>query len=301
MEKDYIIHGVVHTFPSISFLGVTYHVCDLINIIELERIIKEISPDEIYNFGAISDAVVSTKYPEETMLTNANSVTTICRIISNSDKKIKLFQAGSVEMFKGTNQTHINEHTLEMYPKNPYAIAKMAAYWMVRYYREQKNCYVCNGIIFNAESKRRNSKFVTRKITNELRQITQNNDHIMSIGNMAAERDWIHAYDVANAAWLMLQQNIPEDYMICLGKNHTVKEFIEITANKLKIDLRWSGTDVNEIGVDQNGRTIIKIDPQFFRGYETNTQPLIGDNSKLKNIGWVPKYDLLGIISDMLE
>lgn len=278
-----------------SFVG------NLIDIANLEDVIKKIEPDEIYNFGAVSDAVVSVQKPEETMLINANSVITLCRIVQSMKKKVKLFLASSAEIYKGINDKFIDERAITMYPKNPYAISKIAAYWTGRYYREQQNCFVCNGIIFNAESPRRNVNFVTRKITTELQEISRNGEHVMTIGNMTSQRDWIHAHDVATAAWLMMQQEIADDYMICLSQNHTVKEFIEITAAQLKISLNWKYNGLDEIGINEKERTIIKIDPKYFRNYETNIQSILGDNGKLKSIGWEPQYNLSQIIADMLS
>lgn len=308
--KNYCIYGVVRCLPADKLSYVTYFECDINDITKLKTVISSIVPDEIYNMAAQSDAVRSVLEPESTLWTNANVVVALCEIIrkikNESNRCIKLFQAGSVEIFRGLNigEERIDESVLTFYPKNPYAIAKLTAYWMIRYYREQHQCYMCNGIIFNAESPRRSEKFVTRKIASGVKQALKDPNYILTIGNLDAQRDWIHAYDVAMAAWLILQQGTPDDFMIGLGSNHSVRTFVEKSFAQVNIKIIWTGArgSTNELGYDYDtGRVLITIDPAFFREYETKTTPLLGNVNKLRSIGWRPVHSLDTIITELLN
>lgn len=295
-DKSYKIFGIARSIGTLQ--NVTYKICDICNTSLLRKIITEIMPDEIYNMAAQSDAVISVEQPEETMIVNAIVVTTLCELARQY--KIKLFQAGSMEIYKGIKCEIIDETAETFYPVNPYGIAKLGAYWSVRYYREQKNCYVCTGIIFNAESPRRNEKFITRKVINGVKKSLVDPNYVLSVGNIDSKRDWIHAYDVAMAAWKILQQDKPGDYMICLGTNHSVREFIEKGFAKVGITIEWIGNSMDEIGIDtKSKRKLVQIDPKFFRTYESQTTSICGNNTKLLSIGWVPKYTLDDIINDL--
>lgn len=308
-EKGYEVHGIVRKLPAKLVKYVKYTVCDLEDIPLLKGIIRNISPDEIYNMAAQSDAVISMANPEHTMWINCNIVVALCELAK--ELGAKLFQASSVELYKGLPPSlnsldrYVDETTLEFYPKNPYAFAKLAAHWSVRYYREQYGCYMVNGIIANAESPRRDIKYVTRKITTGVQQALVDPNYVMKIGNLDARRDWIHAYDVAMAAWMSLQQKQHGDYMIGLGETHSVRKFLELSFHQAGISLKWEGDrdSVDEVGVDaRTGRCLVKIDPALFRTYEGKCSATIcGNNTKLKSIGWTPKYNLKGIISELLN
>lgn len=316
-EKGYKIYGIIRHIPSKVLPDVTYLMCDLEDSSILKKHILNIRPNEIYNMAAQSDAVISIEQPEYTMAVNCNVVIALCEVVKELGGIIscKLFQASSMELYKGLDKEVIDEDTLEFYPKNPYAIAKLAAYWIVRHYREQYGCYINNGIISNAESPRRDIKFVTRKILASVKEIIKDPKFIMKIGNLDAQRDWIHAYDVAMAAWLMLQQDKPGDYIIGLGTNHSVRYFIERSFLKVGIKVKWIRNSdsrkelwegipntVDEIAVDAlTGRVLVIVDPTLFRIYETKAQTICGNNNKLKSIGWVPKYSLDDIITDIVN
>lgn len=285
--------------PGIS--EVIYLTCDLYNIEYLCHWMGIIQPDEVYNFAAQSDAMQSIADPLGTYDINARAVLYLCEWIKTHKKDIRFFQAGSVEMFKGLHADGVLDETnLQFYPENPYAIAKLTAYWTVRYYRTNYNLHLCNGIIFNAESYRRHPKFVTRKITCAVKKMINDSDHYLEIGNLNAYRDWIHAYDTAMAAWQMIQHPTPDDYIINLSQNHTVRDFINLSCIHAGIHLSWTGTGLHEIATDSNGKTRIIVNPSFFRPNDHH-RPLLWSNQKLKSIGWTPKHSLSDIIQELLD
>jgi GDPmannose 4,6-dehydratase len=289
--KGYDVYGIVRNKQIIE--NVKTIECDINNVKKLKKIILQIKPDEIYNFAAQADATVSIKSPENSFYTNSNTVLSICEIIKNTN--IKLFQANSSEIFKGIDSSEITETLLTFYPKNPYAIAKLAAYWTTRWYREYYNLYVSNGIIFNTESPRRNKKFVINKIISKIK-----NNKLLKIGNINIKKDWIHAYDVAYASWLSLQQPHSDDYVISLNNLHSVREVIEYSFKYINKNIIWEGSDLNEIGRTSD-EILVKIDPRFFRKYEEKNTNLIGNNTKLKNIGWIPKYTWEKMIEEIFD
>lgn len=303
-DKGYQIFGVVRKKPENPAPDVIYIESNLSGAGTLTELIVQLEPDEIYNMAAQTDAVASISEAEETIWLNGTIPLILCEAVHRVSKPIKLFQANSMEMYKGLNRLVIDEDELAVYPKNPYAIAKIAAYWSVRYYREQHGCYINSGIIFNAESPRRHPRYVTRKIANAIREMLNNFDAILTVGNLDAERDWIHAYDVAMAAWLSLQQPKPGDYVISLGATHSVRYFIEQSFHQVGITIKWEGPrdSVEERGVDAStGRLLVKVDPAYFRSYEAKTTPIYGNNTKLRSIGWIPKYSLDDIIVELLQ
>jgi len=290
--KGYKVYGILR--KNIKIKNVKTFECDMNNIKKLKKIILKINPDEIYNLAAQADATISIKNPEESFFTNSNIVLAICETIKNTN--IKLFQANSSEIFKGIEKSEITEDLLTFYPKNPYAIAKLSAYWMIRWYREYYNLYVCNGIIFNTESPRRNKKFVINKIISKIKH-----NKILKIGNLNMKKDWIHAYDVAHAAWLSLQQKQSDDYIISLNNLHSVREVIEYTFKYIHKDIQWVDQDLNEIGKGSSNELLVKVDSRFFRKYEEKNTYLVGNNTKLKNIGWIPLYSWEKIIEEIFE
>ena len=256
--------------------------------------------------AAQSDAVNSIDDPEQTLIINGNSVMAMCEAVRSLKeiKKIKVFQANSAELFRGLTQhasdiLRIDETILEFYPKNPYAIAKLMAYWIIRYYREYYDLYMCNGIIFNAESPRRNPKFVVNKIARTVRKILTNNDLQLVMGDLEAKRDWIHAYDVAMAAWISLQQPNSDDYVISLNQYHSVRDTIQEAFSVVGINVEWELT--KQTGVEkETGRVLVVTNRELFRSYEIKTVALIGDNSKLLSRGWIPKYTWESMIREMV-
>lgn len=297
LNKNYEIYGLCRTLPTKILPKINYLLCDLSDVAKLKDIIIKYNFDEIYNLAAQTDAVLSLKDPEETLWLNGNVVMAICETIKGSGTcgSIKLFQANSVEIYKGLHISSIDESMLSFYPKNPYAIGKLAAYWTVKYYRDELKCFCCSGIIFNTESPLRNERYVTKKIVNTLKNKT-----LLKVGNVDSRKDWIHAYDVAFAAWLILQQEIADDYVIGLGETHSVKEFITLAYSHLNITIEWIGDGIELKGINKdNNELLVTIDAQFFRSYESNTAPLNGNNNKLRSIGWSPKYKLNDIIVDL--
>lgn len=300
LERNYDIHGLVRRIPENTKPRTTYIECDIRDSRTLVDIIATNAYDEIYNFAAQSDAVISVEHPTLSLEVNFTAVAVICAAIVGTTTK--LFQAGSVEIFKGLDRETIDESTLDAYPRNPYAVAKLGAYWLARYYREQRECYICTGIISNAESIRRAPKFVTRKIVLAVKESLADPNYVMEIGDLDACRDWVHARDVAKAAWLMLQQPHATDYIIGLGKLHSVRDFITLAFQHAGVHVTWQNTGMEEIGVDATcGRKLVVVDPKFFRRYEAHTKPICGDVRKLSGIGWVPDYELVDIIDELFD
>lgn len=260
-------------------------------------------PDEIYNLAAQSDAVISLSNPCLTLFTNANTVMALCDCVHHLNHQInrvnhpiKMFQANSVEIFKGIiTNTELDETNLAFYPKNPYAIGKLAAYWSVRYYRETYNDHMSNGIIFNAESPRRHPRYVTQKITHWVRNL----DNILEIGDLNAQCDWIHASDVALAAYNILQQPSGSDYVINLGHPRTVREFITVCLSRVSVKITWIGTGLQERGINDCGRVLVQVNPAYFRPYQSPLQRW--SNAKLVGTGWHPQYTFVDLIDDLID
>ena len=302
--------------PNVKF---KLHFGDLTDSTNLIRLVQEIQPDEIYNLAAQSHVKVSFDTPEYTA--NADGIGTL-RILEavrllKMEQKTRIYQASTSELY-GLVQAVPQNETTPFYPRSPYAVAKMYGYWIIVNYREAYNMYACNGILFNHESPIRGETFVTRKITRAASKIAMGLQDCLYVGNLSAQRDWGHAKDYIEAMWLMLQQDKPEDFVIATGVTTTVREFIKMAFNELGIEVEFSGNDINERGViidiDQQkvkelginadalkfGQTVVKIDAKYFR--PTEVELLIGDATKAKEkLGWVPKYDLQALVSDMIE
>jgi GDPmannose 4,6-dehydratase len=276
------------------------------------RIIQEIQPDEIYNLGAQSHVAVSFESPEYTADVDAIGTLRLLEAIRilGLEKKTRFYQASTSELY-GLVQEIPQKETTPFYPRSPYAVAKMYAYWIVVNYREAYGIYACNGILFNHESPRRGETFVTRKVTRGLANIAQGLDTCLYMGNMDALRDWGHAKDYVRMQWLMLQQEVPEDFVIATGVQYSVRDFIAKSAKRLGISIRFEGEGVNERGVvsaiEGNqapalrvGDVIVKIDPRYFRPTEVET--LLGDPTKAKEkLGWVPEVTLDEMIEEMVD
>lgn len=273
---------------------------DLADSSSIYKLLEEIRPDEIYNLGAQSHVRISFEIPEYTADITGLGVLRLLEAIRATGIKTKFYQAASSEMFGNVKEVPQNE-TTPFCPQSPYGCAKIFAYWITKNYREAYNLFACNGILFNHESPKRGGNFVTRKITTGLSRIKLGLDECLYLGNLNAKRDWGYAKDYVEAMWLMLQQDKPDDYIIATGETHTVREFVEEACKQLEIDLVWQGENINEIGIDvKTGRTIIKIDPYFFRPTEVDL--LIGDYSKAKEkLGWEPKVKFKELVKLMIK
>ena len=329
LEKGYTVHGIkrrassfntqrvdhIYQDPHVDNARFKLHYGDLSDSSNLVRIIQETQPDEIYNLGAQSHVAVSFESPEYTADVDGMGTLRILEAIRilGMEKKTRFYQASTSELY-GLVQETPQKETTPFYPRSPYAVAKMYAYWITVNYREAYGIYACNGILFNHESPRRGETFVTRKITRGLANISQDLEECLYMGNIDALRDWGHAKDYVRMQWMMLQQEQPEDFVIATGKQYSVRQFIEKTAAVLGMQLRWEGTGVDEVGYwtnppdsllrAQRGNPglkevpVIKIDPRYFRPTEVET--LLGDPSKAKQkLGWVPEITLDQMIEEM--
>jgi GDPmannose 4,6-dehydratase len=313
LEKGYVVHGIKrrassfntdridHIFqdPHVDNARFKLHYGDLSDSSNLIRIIKETQPDEIYNLGAQSHVAVSFESPEYTADVDAMGTLRILEAIRilGLEKKTRFYQASTSELY-GLVQEIPQKETTPFYPRSPYAVAKLYAYWICVNYREAYGIYACNGILFNHESPRRGETFVTRKITRGLANISQGLEDCMYMGNMDALRDWGHAKDYVRMQWLMLQQDHPEDFVIATGVQYTVREFINWTAEALGMKLRWMGNGVDEVGY-WNDKPIVRVDPRYFRPTEVET--LLGDPTKAKQkLGWVPEITAQEMCREMV-
>lgn len=287
------------------------HYGDLTDTSNLTRILREVQPDEVYNLGAQSHVAVSFESPEYTADVDAIGTLRLLEAIRflGLEKKTRFYQASTSELY-GLVQEIPQKETTPFYPRSPYAVAKMYAYWITVNYRESYGVYACNGILFNHESPRRGETFVTRKITRGIANIAYGLESCLFLGNMDALRDWGHAKDYVRMQWMMLQQDFPEDYVIATGKQISVREFVAMSALKAGITLEFSGIGLEEIGtvvdVDKSkspsvskGDVIVKVDPRYFRPAEVET--LLGDPSKAQiKLGWVPEITVEQMCSEMV-
>jgi GDPmannose 4,6-dehydratase len=277
------------------------HHGDLTDATSLIRIIQESQPDEIYNLAAQSHVAVSFEEPEYTANSDALGALRILEAIRilGLEKKTKYYQASTSELYGEVQETPQNEKT-PFHPRSPYAVAKLYAYWITINYREAYGIYACNGILFNHESPIRGETFVTRKVTRALVRIKLGLQDCVYLGNIDAKRDWGHAKDYVEMQWLMLQQDKPEDFTISTGEQHSVREFIEIAAKEVDIEIKWKGEGVNEVGIDtMTDSIIVRIDKRYFRPTEVET--LLGDSSKAKNkLGWEPKISFQDLVREMI-
>jgi GDPmannose 4,6-dehydratase len=313
LEKGYVVHGVKrrassfntdridHIFqdPHVDNARFKLHYGDLSDSTNLIRLIQETQPDEIYNLGAQSHVAVSFESPEYTADVDAMGTLRILEAIRilGLEKKTRFYQASTSELF-GLVQEVPQRETTPFYPRSPYAVAKLYAYWICVNYREAYGIYACNGILFNHESPRRGETFVTRKITRGLANISEGLEDCLYMGNIDALRDWGHAKDYVRMQWMMLQQEQPEDFVIATGIQYTVRQFINWTAEALGMPLRWEGVGIHEVGYWEN-KPIVRIDPRYFRPTEVET--LLGDPSKAKKkLGWVPEITAQEMCREMV-
>lgn len=316
LAKGYEVHGVkrraslfntdridhLYHDPHGEGCDLTLHYGDLTDATCLIRIIQQVQPDEIYNLAAMSHVAVSFETPEYTA--NADGIGTL-RILEairilGLEKKTRFYQASTSELY-GLVQETPQKETTPFYPRSPYAVAKLYAYWITVNYREAYGIYACNGILFNHESPIRGETFVTRKITRALARIKLGLQTRLYLGNLNALRDWGHAKDYVEMQWIMLQQEEPEDFVIATGEQHSVREFVEVAANQIDIKIRWEGTGIDERGYDiATNACIVAVDPRYFRPAEVET--LLGDPTKAKEkLGWIPKISFQELVTEMMS
>ena len=315
LQKGYIVHGVKRRSSLFNTARIDrlieassrgecefhFHHGDMTDSSSLFQIVQKIQPDEIYNLAAQSHVAVSFEEPEYTANADGTGVLRILEAIRSLglEKKTRFYQASTSELFGKVQEVPQTEKT-PFYPRSPYAVAKMYAYWITVNYREAYGIYACNGILFNHESPLRGETFVTRKITRALACISLGTQDCLYLGNMDAKRDWGHAKDYVRMQWLMLQQEEADDFVIATGEQYSVREFVEIGCKKLGMSVTWHGTGVDEKGYDANGQCIIAVDPQYFRPTEVET--LLGDASKAKQLlGWEPEITFDELVTEMVE
>ena len=316
LNKDYEVHGIKRRSSSLNTSRVDHlyqdkhqenvrfflHYGDLTGSANLIRIIQEVQPDEIYNLGAQSHVKVSFEIPEYT--TNSDALGTLrlleaIRILKMEDK-VKFYQASTSELYGKVQEIPQTEQT-PFYPRSPYGVAKLYAFWIVKNYREAYNIFACNGILFNHESPLRGETFVTRKITRAAVKIYLGLQDKLYLGNLDAQRDWGHAKDFVEGMWKMLQHDKPKDFVLATGKTTTIRTFCELAFKELNIDVNWVGNGPDEVGINSsNGKEIISVDPNYFRPTEVDL--LIGDASRAKELlKWSPKHDLSSLVKEMIR
>jgi GDPmannose 4,6-dehydratase len=326
LEKGYEVHGIkrrassfntervdhIYEDPHTDNRNFILHYGDLTDSSNLIRIIKDVEPDEIYNLGAQSHVAVSFESPEYTADVDAMGTIRLLEAIRllGLEKKTKFYQASTSELFGDVRETPQTE-TTPFYPRSPYAVAKMYAYWICVNYREAYGIYACNGILFNHESPRRGETFVTRKITRAIANIALGLEECLYLGNMNALRDWGHAKDYVRMQWLMLQQDTPDDFVIATGVQYSVRQFVEFAAAELGISIEWQGSEEQEVGIIKAidgdkapalkvGQKIVAVDPKYYRPTEVET--LLGNPAKAKNeLGWVPEITLQEMVEEMVQ
>lgn len=313
LDKGYEVHGIkrrsslfntdridhLYVDPHESSRNFILHHGDLTDSSSLIRIIQQVQPDEIYNLAAQSHVAVSFEEPEYTANSDALGALRILEAIRilGMEKKTKYYQASTSELF-GKVQEVPQRETTPFYPRSPYAVAKLYAYWITINYREAYGIYACNGILFNHESPIRGETFVTRKITRALARIKLGLQDCLYLGNLNAKRDWGHAKDYVEMQWLMLQQQSPEDFVIATGEQYSVRDFVNAAADEIGLKVRWDGEGVKEKGFDEKGRCIVAVDSRYFRPTEVET--LLGDAAKAKEkLGWTPKIRFSDLVAEM--
>jgi GDPmannose 4,6-dehydratase len=325
IKKGYVVHGIkrrsssfnthrvdhIYQDPHVDNRNFILHYGDLSDSTNLIRIIQEVQPDEIYNLGAMSHVKVSFEAPEYTADVDALGTLRLLeaiRILGLSEKT-KFYQASTSELY-GLVQEVPQKETTPFYPRSPYAVAKLYAYWIVVNYREAYGMYACNGILFNHESPLRGETFVTRKITRAVAKIGMGLQDKLYLGNIDAKRDWGHAKDYIEAQWMILQQEKPEDFVIATGVTTSVRDFVKMSFREIGVELEFKGEGIDEVGVVVSstnsdyqievGKEAVAVDPQYFR--PTEVELLIGDPTKAKTqLGWQPKYDVQMLCSEMVQ
>lgn len=315
LSKGYVVHGIKRRASSFNTARIDHlyhdphedgvrfflHHGDLTDSSNLVRLIQKIQPDEIYNLAAMSHVAVSFESPEYTADVDAMGPLRMLEAIRilGLEKKTRFYQASTSELY-GLVQEVPQKETTPFYPRSPYAVAKLYAYWITVNYREAYGMYACNGILFNHESPIRGENFVTRKITRALARIKLGLQEHLYLGNLNALRDWGHAKDYVEMQWLMLQQEQAEDFVIATGVQYSVRDFVSIAAKELGMDVRWEGEGLHEKGYTASGKCIVSVDPRYFRPTEVET--LLGDPSKAKaKLGWEPKITFFELVQEMVR
>ncbi len=329
LQKGYEVHGIKRRSASFNTQLIDHlyrdrhendvkfflHYGDLTDTSNIVRLVQNIQPDEIYNLGAMSHVAVSFESPEYTADVDGMGALRILEAIRilGLEKKTKFYQASTSELY-GLVQEVPQKESTPFYPRSPYAVAKMYAYWITVNYREAYGIYACNGILFNHESPRRGETFVTRKITRGLANIAMGLDECLYLGNLDAKRDWGHAKDYVEMQWLMMQQESPEDFVIATGKQYSVRNFVDRCANEMGMSIRWEGIAENEYGICAEiadvglglnlthlvGKKIVKVDPRYFR--PTEVESLLGDPTKARvKLGWEPKIQFAELVKEMVH
>lgn len=315
LEKGYVVHGIKRRASSFNTTRIDHlyrdphsqgvrlflHHGDLTDSSNLIRIIQQTQPDEIYNLAAQSHVAVSFESPEYTADVDGIGAVRILEAIRilGLERKTRFYQASTSELY-GLVQESPQRESTPFYPRSPYAVAKLYAYWITVNYREAYGMYACNGILFNHESPVRGENFVTRKITRAMARIKVGLQDCIYLGNLDAKRDWGHAKDYIEMQWLMLQQEKPEDFVIATGLQYSVRDFVNLAADEIGIKVRWEGQGVEEKGYDHSGKCIVAIDPRYFRPAEVET--LLGDASKAKEkLGWSPRITFKELVAEMVK
>lgn len=312
LEKGYEVHGIVRRASNFNTNRIDHiyedphnegrlklHFGDLSDTSVTDKLVREIQPDEVYNLGAQSHVKVSFEIPEYTGNVVGLGVLRMLEAIRNYSPQARFYQASSSEMFGKVVETPQKE-TTPFYPRSPYGVAKVYGYWITKNYREGYNLHASNGILFNHESPRRGRTFVTRKITRDLSRVKLGMQDTVYLGNLDSKRDWGHAKDYVEMMWLMLQQDQPDDYVVATGETHSVREFVELAAKNLDMDLVWEGSGVDEVGIDKKtNKAVIKVDPKYFRPTEVDL--LLGDPTKAKSkLNWTLKHTFESLVKEMV-
>ena len=315
LAKGYVVHGIkrrtslfntnridhLYQDPHEPDRRFILHYGDMTDSSSLVRVIQQVQPDELYNLAAQSHVAVSFEEPEYTANSDALGALRVLEAIRilGLTEKTRFYQASSSELYGLVQETPQTEKT-PFYPRSPYAVAKLYAYWITVNYREAYGMYACNGILFNHESPIRGETFVTRKITRALARIKLGLQDRLFLGNLAAKRDWGHAKDYVEMQWLMLQQDKPEDFVIATGEQHSVRDFVDAAAAELGIKLRWEGSGPDEKGYDRAGNCLVAVDPEYFR--PTEVESLLGDASKARaKLGWSPRVRFPELVAEMVR
>ncbi|XP_071878281.1 GDP-mannose 4,6 dehydratase isoform X2 [Bombus fervidus] len=317
LEKGYDVHGIIRRASSFNTARIQHlyadpkchrqgrmklHYGDMTDSSSLVKVISSVQPTEIYNLAAQSHVMVSFEVSEYTAEVDAVGTVRLLDAIRTCglEKSVKFYHASTSELYGRVTQVPQNEKT-PFYPRSPYACAKLYSFWIVVNYREAYNMFACNGILFNHESPRRGENFVTRKVTRSIAKIQLGLQDVLELGNLDAKRDWGHAKDYVEAMWLMLQQPIPDDYVIATGETHSVREFVEAAFLYVGRTIKWEGEGINEVGQDaQTGQVLVKVNPKYFRPTEVDV--LLGDANKAKEkIGWKPTVTFEGLVKDMMD
>jgi GDPmannose 4,6-dehydratase len=309
LNKGYEVHGIIRRSSSINTGRIDYlydhpnlklHYGDVTDSLTIMGVIKKVQPQEIYNLAAQSHVKVSFETPEYTAMVDGLGTLKILEAVRllGMDRDVRIYQASTSELYGLVQQVPQTEHT-PFYPRSPYGVAKLYAFWIVKNYREAYNMFACSGILFNHESPRRGHNFVTKKIVDGLRNIRRGKQQRLMLGNLNARRDWGHAKDYSRAMWMILQHRRPEDFVIATGEQYSVKHFVERCAPYFDMDIVWYGDGVDEVGVDsKTGKTIIQVDPRYFRPAEVES--LLGDATKARTeLGWEPEYTFNDLVEEM--